>query len=640
MEKILHLITNQISGIKKIHFVLAFLIVSSYMVGQSIATTKSVTSSSCGVIDVEVDFTGVNPIKGPVEVMLVIDVSGSMGSNSGYPTSLSRAQDAAIAFVDKILADPISVNGLNPTGKNRVGLVSFSDKASLKKTLTNYSDKAALKTAITNLNAGGWTNNQDGIVLADKELTDYGVFDCSTSRSIVLLSDGVTNRTGPTGSAGTQSCNTPTFPATTTCITAAIQAATDAKTTPKGSPSVTYNNQIFSIGLFGGISGNDENVARFTLQKISTTTGTPYYFETQSSADLSGIYIQIANQLNWVAKDLIVTETIPSGYSISNVISSSGYVSPSIPPTIGPGAITWKTDLLTVTPITLTYKLTPDGTVCGPQTVSATAFKYINSNCSTVTGQSVITPEYFITCKPIITGTLTACETTTLTAITNTISPIYSWYKNGTIISPAQNSPTLIATSSGNYTVKIKNSAGSPKCELSSEPVTVTVNALPILTVVNPAAVCSPSTVDITSNTVQTTNTGTTTKYYTTLALANAGGASDLTTPAAVATTGTYYIRSEVTTGCFIVKSVEVTVNPLPTLTVVNPAAVCSPSTVDITTNTVQTTNTGTTTKYYTTLALANAGGASDLTTPAAVATTGTYYIRSEVATGCFIVKS
>ncbi|SER82656.1 DUF7507 domain-containing protein, partial [Flavobacterium frigoris] len=116
--------------------------------------------------------------------------------------------------------------------------------------------------------------------------------------------------------------------------------------------------------------------------------------------------------------------------------------------------------------------------------------------------------------------------------------------------------------------------------------------------------------------------------------------ASDLTTPAAVATTGTYYIRSEVATGCFIVKSVEVTVNPLPTLTVVNPAAVCSPSTVDITSNTVQTTNTGTTTKYYTTLALANAGAASDLTTPATVATTGTYYIRSEVATGCFIVKS
>jgi hypothetical protein len=75
---------------------------------------------------------------------------------------------------------------------------------------------------------------------------------------------------------------------------------------------------------------------------------------------------------------------------------------------------------------------------------------------------------------------------------------------------------------------------------------------------------------------------GTTTKYYTTLALANAGAASDITTPAAVATTGTYYIRSEFATGCFCKISTG-DGKPLPTLTVVNPAAVCSPSAVDIT---------------------------------------------------------
>ncbi|SHL29794.1 T9SS sorting signal type C domain-containing protein [Flavobacterium saccharophilum] len=194
--------------------------------------------------------------------------------------------------------------------------------------------------------------------------------------------------------------------------------------------------------------------------------------------------------------------------------------------------------------------------------------------------------------------------------------------------------PTAIA-SSGTYHIRTELSTG---CYVV-KPVTVTINALPTLTITDPAAVCSPSTVNITTIAVQTANTGTTTKYYSTLALANAGGASDITTPTAIASSGTYHIRTELSTGCYVVKPVTVTINALPTLTITNPAAVCSPSTVNITTIAVQTANTGTTTKYYSTLALANAGGASDITTPTAIASSNTYYIRSEFATGCFVVK-
>jgi hypothetical protein len=77
---------------------------------------------------------------------------------------------------------------------------------------------------------------------------------------------------------------------------------------------------------------------------------------------------------------------------------------------------------------------------------------------------------------------------------------------------------------------------------LNSQPAKITVNPGPAVIITDPAAVCSPLTVDITSNTVQTTNTGTTTNIIL-LSLANAGVASDVTTPAAVATTGTYYIK-------------------------------------------------------------------------------------------------
>lgn len=47
-----------------------------------------------------------------------------------------------------------------------------------------------------------------------------------------------------------------------------------------------------------------------------------------------------------------------------------------------------------------------------------------------------------------ITGTLTACFTTTLTAVTNATSPAYVWYKNNVVIS-GQTSSTLVVNSDG-----------------------------------------------------------------------------------------------------------------------------------------------------------------------------------------------
>jgi SprB repeat/Ig-like domain CHU_C associated/Dockerin type I domain len=194
--------------------------------------------------------------------------------------------------------------------------------------------------------------------------------------------------------------------------------------------------------------------------------------------------------------------------------------------------------------------------------------------------------------------------------------------------------PTAI-TASGIYYIRTESAIGC----FVVKPVTVTINPLPTLTIVNPTAVCSPNTVDITASTVQTTNTGITTKYYTTNLLAIAGGASDVTTPNAISASGTYFIRTALATGCFVVQPVTVIINPLPILTIVNPTAVCVPNTIDITAATVQTANTGTTTKYYTTNLLATAGGASDVTTPTAITASGTYYIRAELATGCFVVQ-
>ncbi|MGA9638315.1 DUF7507 domain-containing protein [Flavobacterium sp.] len=557
MKKILHLFTSHIQGIKKIHFVSMFLFVTSLIVGQTITTSKTITSSSCGVIDVQLGFTGVNPAKGPVEVILVIDVSGSMGSSSGSPTSLSRAQDAAVAFVNKILATPTDTNGLNPTGLNRVGLVSFSGTASLKRALTSYTSKSNLLTEINNLTAGGSTNNQDGLVKADKEFTDNGTFNCNTTRSIVLLTDGVTNVTGSSGS--TTNCSTPTYPATSTCITAAIQAATNAKTTQKGSPSVTYNNQIFSIGLFGGISGNNQQVAEYTLKNISTSNASPYYFQTESAADLTTIYTQIANQLNWVAKDLIVTETIPTGYGISSVTSSSGSITPATIPITGPATITWTNNLLTTTPITLNYKLTPNGTVCGTQKVSTTGYKYVNSTCTEVTNQSVATDDYFINCKPVLTGASSVCtgDTGSVYSVPNISGHTYSWNVVGGIITAGTgtNSITVIWGAAGVGKVDITETISG--CSLTTTQ-NVTINPLPVVSAGSPFT--KSCTNNIAGGTIGETAEAGHTYAWTS---SPSGFTSSSANPFVNPTVTTIYtvVKKNSTTGCTATANVTVTVS-------------------------------------------------------------------------------
>jgi hypothetical protein len=119
-----------------------------------------------------------------------------------------------------------------------------------------------------------------------------------------------------------------------------------------------------------------------------------------------------------------------------------------------------------------------------------------------------------------------------------------------------------LGTSSANtYTVTYSFSNGT--CS-SSTTATVIVTALPAVIVTNPAAVCSPATVDITVAAVTDGSTaGLTYTYYT-----DAAGTIALATPNAVAASGTYYIKGTTASGCSDIKPVVVTINPLPTATI------------------------------------------------------------------------
>jgi len=64
-----------------------------------------------------------------------------------------------------------------------------------------------------------------------------------------------------------------------------------------------------------------------------------------------------------------------------------------------------------------------------------------------------------------ITGTLSACLTTTLNAVTDAVSPTYIWYKNNVVI-VEQTASTLVVTTDGDYKVKVTN--GLTSCEQTS----------------------------------------------------------------------------------------------------------------------------------------------------------------------------
>ncbi|MCP3684206.1 MAG: VWA domain-containing protein [bacterium] len=198
-----------------------------------------------------------------LDVMLVIDKSGTMAAVDNGHTRLYNAQEAAKTFV-----------GLMDDSKDYVGLVSFATLADEDSGLSN-----SFPTVISKINgitipgavADARTNIAEGLRKAQVEIDANGRGD----NAIILLSDGAPNEHGEPAISCADYTGTPTD-----CTTAALAEATYAK---------SQNTEIFVIGL--GVT----SVTETFLEQIATDSA--HYYPALTSGELEEIYTIISQEI-------------------------------------------------------------------------------------------------------------------------------------------------------------------------------------------------------------------------------------------------------------------------------------------------------------------------------------------------------
>ena len=238
----------------------------------------------------------------------------------------------------------------------------------------------------------------------------------------------------------------------------------------------------------------------------------------------------------------------------------------------------------------------------------------------------------------------------------------YQWYYNGTAI-PGANSASYIATKTGNYSVSSTLVCGA---QTPSKTVAVTLcTDLGITKTVDNITPCIGSNVEFTvkvsnlggNNVSGVSVTDLLPSGYTyasstpsvgvynsgtgiwTIGDVEAQSSMTLKIVATVNASGNYTNTASLPNAIdtnTANNSASAAVNPkLSNLVITNPAAVCSPSKVDLTASSVTTGSTSNMTLSYWT----NAAATTALTTPSAVTTSGTYYIKAVSADGCQFIK-
>ena len=112
-----------------------------------------------------------------VDIILVLDSSGSMAYSAGNTTRMAALKNTAKNFVKDLIDD---------TGNVQIGIVEFDNSVQSTRTLTT--NETRLTSTINSMSSGGGTNIQSGIAKAD-ELLDNSRADAK--KIVIILTDGI-----------------------------------------------------------------------------------------------------------------------------------------------------------------------------------------------------------------------------------------------------------------------------------------------------------------------------------------------------------------------------------------------------------------------------------------------------------------
>ncbi len=377
-------------------------------------------------------------------------------------------------------------------------------------------------------------------------------------------------------------------------------------------PSGTANLTTASI-----TAGSSSNLI-FTFWTDSNAT---ISYSTPSAASIGTYFIKgIATTGCYDIKPIIVSANPVPTVAITNPPS----VCPSINTNITAASITAGS----ITGLTFSYWTNSTATTAlSTPTAVGTGIYYIKgTNSFGCFDVKPITVSQFIAPALTIINPSAVCTPATIdltaTAITAGSSPslVFTYWLDSNA-SSSYATPTTATV--GTYYIKATN---ANSCS-TTKPVVVSITPTPIVTITNPAAICSPGTVDLTITSI---TSGSSPASLTYTYWANSIATIPLATPTSL-TAGIYYIKGTNAGDCFDIKPVSVTVNPLPTLVIKNPSAVCFPAAIDLTSPAITSgSSSGLIFSYWT-----NSLATTQLANASTVNTSGTFYIKGTDSNNC-----